>query len=146
MVAKKKKKCRGNPNPKNQVGKGNKLAVGHGRPKMTEHEKEMSLKSRTQFKNMLNKYSGWTLAEIKVALEEKALPIFDMAMLKHLELMMEDGDAARADWTLNHIFGKEKEIKHVHMTGGLENTNPINLKDLSVAELKALKKMQEKSK
>ena len=97
----------------------------------------MQSKAEDQFKNMLNKYSGWTLKEIKKALKEQKLPVFDMAMLKHLEIATEEGDIGRADWTLNHIFGKEKDIRHVNLTGGLENTNAVDLKTLTPAQLLA---------
>lgn len=137
--AKTKKKATGKP-----FKKGNAAAKGYGRPKMTDEQKALALTTRTQFKMLLSQYSALTFAEVKKHLKEKKLPAIDMAVLKHMEQMIDAGSMDRVDWTANHIMGKPKEISHVKVEGGLQNT--IDLKKLSKEDLIAYKALVEKSK
>lgn len=131
---------------KNQFKKGNTASKGYGRPKMTEAEKELSLKTRTQFKNILNKYMISTKAELSKLYRAKDTPAIDKMIIKSLIKTIESGDQSQINWFLNHSLGKEKEESHLHLTGQMENTNSINLKNLSKEELIALKSMAEKNK
>ena len=140
-TTKKKRKLTGH-----QFQKGNKESVGIGRPKMTEEQRAFSLKTRTQFKLLLSKYSSLTLKEIEKEIEKKTLPVLDIAVLRHLKEMATSGSMDRVDWTANHILGKEKETTNINLTGGLENTDMIDVKKLSKEELLALKEISEKSK
>lgn len=146
MVEKKKKKAkRKNPNPKSKMVKGNTLSVGHGRPKMTEQEKALSLSNRTQFKILINKYMGWSKEKIAESLSDSKLPIIDIAVLRCLKEAAESGSMERIDWAVNHVLGKEKEKTHLHVSGNVDNTSTIDLKKLSKPELLALKAMAEKN-
>jgi len=129
-----------------QFKKGHKKSVGHGRPKLTKEQLAMQLTTRTQFKALIAQYSVYNLAEIKVFLKEKKLPAIDMAVLKHLEHMIEAGSMDRVDWTANHILGKEKETTNINVSGTMENTEIIDLKKLSKEQLLALKEIAEAGK
>lgn len=112
---------------------GNQLAKGRGRPAMTEDQKALALTSRTELKNVMVKYMSLSPEEVEELLEENKLPVIDIAILRNLKKMHEDGSMDRADWILDHIMGsraKKVEVK---------NTSPINLKNLSKQQLKNLK-------
>ena len=123
--------------------KGNTAAKGHGRPKLTPEQKAMCLSSRTQFKLLLSQYSALTLDEIKKHIKEKKLPVLDMAVLKHLQEMVESGSMQRVDWLADHVLGKAKEVSHVKVSGGMGSS--IDLKSLSKEDLVLLKNLIEKS-
>jgi len=117
--------------------KGNQLAVGHGRPKMSAEQKALALKTRTQFKEILSAYSALTLPEIKVHLIEKLLPAIDMAVLKHLEQMIESGSMERVDWMADHIMGAKPKQSEVIVTARKD----VDLKKVSPEQLEQLKKI-----
>jgi len=121
--------------------KGNKLGKGYGRPKMSDAQKLMSIKSRTMFKELLAQYMTLTLPEIKVILAAKELPAIDMAVVKHLEQMIETGSMERVDWMADHIMGAKPKQSEVTITA----KRGIDTKKLSDAELEQLKVIAEKS-
>jgi hypothetical protein len=151
MAATKKKvtrkgKPRGNPNPKNQFQKGNTISKLGGRPTLTPEQKALRLTTRTQFKTLLAEYSALTLDEIRELIKEAKLPIIDMAVLKHLQESFTNGSMERIDWTTNHIMGKPKETTNLHLSGGVQSSDAIDVKKLSKEDLLALKEIHERSK
>jgi len=123
--------------------KGNKESVGIGRPKMTEEEKELSLKTRTDFKVMLDKYMITEPKQLTKLLKSKTIPAIDAMIIRSLLNAINSGDSTQINWFLNHSLGKEKETSNVHITGSMENS--IDVKKLSKEELLALKVMAEKN-
>lgn len=125
--------------------KGNKVGVGHGRPKLTKEQKAMSLKTRTDFKELLNKYLQLDLNQIQELLDERKLPALDMMVLQNLKNAINSGESTKVDWALNHVVGKEKEVTNINLQGSMENTNSIDLKKLSKEQLLSLKEIAEAS-
>jgi hypothetical protein len=129
---------------KNQFTKGNTKSKGFGRPAMTDAQKELSLKTRTQFKTMLDKYLITELSDLKKLLKKTKVPAIDAMIIKSLVRTIESGDQSQINWFLNHSLGKEKEITNINLQGSMENTSSIDLKKLSKEELLALKAIAEK--
>lgn len=119
--------------------KGNKKAQGHGRPKLTKEQKELSLKNRTDFKNILNKYMQLDASQIEELLHERKLPAIDMMVLRNLLNTINSGDPTKVDWALNHIVGKEKETTNINLTGGMQNTSSVDVNSLTKEQAIALK-------
>jgi hypothetical protein len=117
---------------------GNTLGVGHGRPSLSSEEKALRLTTRTQFKTLMSKYASWTPIEVKNHLENcKDLSIMDMAVLKHLELMNDQGSAERMDWVLDHITGMRPKQSEVTVN----SNKTLNLSKLNKEQLAQLKTM-----
>ena len=131
---------------KNQFTKGNTASKGFGRPKMTEEEKELSLQTRTQFKNIINKYMIHNKAELRKIYRAAKTPALDCMIIKSILNALEKGDQSMINWFANHVLGKEKEVAHVHLSGGTENNTSINVNDLTKEELLAIKEMHNKQK
>jgi len=130
---------------KNQFTKGHTKSKGFGRPTLTEAEKELSIKTRTQFKTMLDKYLVRELTDLKKLVKKTSIPAIDAMIIKSLIKTIESGDQTGINWFLNHSLGKEKETTNINLTGGMENTNSINLKNLTKEELLVLKQLSEKN-
>lgn len=116
---------------------GNQLSKGKGRTPMTPEQKALALSNRTELKNVMVKYMALSAEEVKQLLKENTLPVIDIAILRNLQRMHQEGSMERADWILDHIMGsraKKVEVK---------NTSPINLKNLSKEQLKNLKEIIE---
>ena len=128
-----------------QFKKGHKESVGFGRPKMTEAEKELSLKSRTQFKTIINKYMIQDKKELMKIYRGAKTPALDCMIIKSILKSLETGDQSSINWFANHILGKEKETTHLELSGGVESTTGIDLKNLSKEQLVALKEIAEQS-
>lgn len=133
-------------NIKNQFKKGNTKSVGFGRPALTEKEKELSLRTRTQFKNILNKYMLLNVSELKKLLKRKTIPALDLMVLQAIKNTIDSGETQKIDWCLDHVLGKTKDETHISLRGTVDNTNSIDLKKLSKEELLALKVISEKAK
>lgn len=129
-----------------QFKKGHKESVGFGRPPMTEAEKELSLQTRTQFKNIINKYMIHNKAELRKIYRSAKTPALDCMIIKSILNALEKGDQTMINWFANHVLGKEKETTHIHHTGQMENTSSIDLKNLDTEDLLKLKELAEKSK
>ena len=125
---------------KNQFTKGHDKSKGFGRPAMTDAQKELSLKTRTQFKTMLNKYMVTDLADLKKLLKKTKVPAIDAMIIKSLVRAIESGDQSQINWFLNHSLGKEKETSHINFSGSIDSMNP---KDYSKEELLAMKAIHE---
>lgn len=126
-----------------QFKKGNKESVGIGRPKMTEEEKELSLKTRTDFKVMLDKYMITEKPELKKLLKSKTIPAIDAMIIKSLLNALDSGDPTQINWFLNHSLGKEKETSHIKFSGSIDSMNP---KDYTKEELLAMKAIHDAKK
>lgn len=131
---------------KNQFKKGHKLSVGYGRPKLTEAERELSLKNRTEFKKILNKYMIQSVKQLRELYDRKDLPAIDGMLIKAIVRAFENGDQTQINWFIDHTMGKEKETTNINLNGSMENKNTIDLKSLSKEELLALKSIAEKNK
>jgi len=112
---------------------GNKLAKGNGRPAMTPEQKTLALTNRTELKIVMTKYLTLSPQEVDGLLQENNLPVIDIAILRNLKQMHEQGSMDRADWILDHIMGKQAAKVEV------KNTTPVDLSKLSVEELEHLK-------
>ncbi len=152
MAVKKKGKSKMSKDPEKaarqratQFKKGHTKSKGFGRPKMTDEEKALSLKTRTQFKNILNRYITLPKAELNKLYRAANTPALDKMVIKSILKSMEGGDQVQINWFVNHILGKEREQTNINLTGSMENTNSIDLKKLSKEELLSLKAMAEKT-
>ena len=126
---------------KNQFKKG----VGgnpFGRPKMTDTEKELSIKTRTQFRTMLSKYMVTDKKKLKALVKRNDIPAIDAMIIKSLVKTFEGGDQNQINWFLNHVMGKEKEVTNIKLETN-DTTNLLNVKKMSKEELLALKQIQE---
>lgn len=112
---------------------GNQLAKGRGRPAMTPEQKALAISNRTELKILMTKYMTLTPGEIEELLRQNNLPVIDIAILRNLQKMHEDGSMDRADWMLDHIMGKQAAKVEV------KNTTPVDLSKLSTEELEHLK-------
>jgi len=121
----------------NQFKKGNKAAVGHGRPPMSPEQKALALTTRTQFKNLLCQYMTLTKKEI-TALLKTDLPVIDIAVLRHLKEMHTTGSMDRIDWTSDHVMGKPQQTTNINLNNGASDTNLVDLKKLPKEKLVAL--------
>jgi len=121
-----------------QFKKGNKKAVGFGRPKLTEAEKELTLKTRTQFRNILNKYMITDQKELEKLYKSKNLPVLDGMVIKSLLNAFRTGDQTQMNWFLNHSLGKEKETSHIKFSGSIESSEMIP-KEFTKEELLTMK-------
>ena len=133
------------PCKKNQFQKGNTKSVGYGRPRMTEAQKELSITTRTKFKEMLNKYMVSEKSELEELLKRKDIIAIDCMVIQSLVNALNSGNQVEINWFLNHTLGKEKETTHVHMSGGLDNTNAIDIGTLSKEDALFLKGLNEKN-
>lgn len=130
---------------KNQFQKGNTKGKGFGRPAMTEAEKELSLKTRTQFKSILSKYMISSQSDLEKLYLDKTLPAIDGMVIKSMLNAFRSGDQSQINWFLNHALGKEKETTNIKLSGSMENTSSIDLKKLTKEELLSLKAIAEKN-
>lgn len=135
----KKKKLTGH-----QFKAGHKKSVGFGRPAMTEAEKELSLKTRTQFKTIINKYMITKKSELRKIYNAADTPALDCMIIKSILKALDSGDQSQINWFANHVLGKEKETTNINLTGSMENTSSIDVKNLSTEELLMLKELAEK--
>lgn len=123
--------------------KGNKLAVGKGRPPMTPEEKALALGSRTDFKTILSKYMTWTMKEVEELLDDAErigdYPMIDVAVLRHYLHMAKFGDLERMDWSADHILGAIPKQTEVTVTARKE----VDLKKMSPEQLEQLEKIAE---
>ena len=125
-------KKRGNPNPSpaTRFKKGNMMG---GRTPLTPEQKALVLSNRTELKIVMTKYLTLSPSEIEELLNENSLPVIDIAILRNLKKMHEEGSMDRADWILDHIMGKQATKVEV------KNTTPVDLSKLSTEELEHLK-------
>lgn len=130
---------------KNQFKVGNKSSVGYGRTPMTEEEKSLSLKNRTQLKNIINKYMISTKAELKALSIAKKTPMLDRMLLKSLINAEKSGNQQQIDWFINHTVGKEKDETNIRLSGAIESTTSFNLKKMSKEDLLLLKEISERN-
>lgn len=119
--------------------KGNQLAKGHGRPRMSETEKKLVMAKRTELKIIMAQYMSYSLKEVRelIATREEHLPVIDMMILKALVKGYESDQMVTIDWITDHVMGsraKKVEVK---------NTSPINLKNLNKKQLENLKEIIE---
>jgi len=145
MTTKKKSTTKKRKLTGHQFKKGNKDAVGFGRPKMTEAEKELSLKTRTQFKGIINKYMIQSKKDLLKIYRAANTPALDAMIIKSIIRTLETGDQSHINWFANHVLGKEKETSHIALTGSMNTTSAIDLKNLSTEDLLALKTIAEKN-
>lgn len=129
---------------KNQFKKG---VSGNpfGRPTMSDAEKDLSLKTRHQFKMILNKYMITDEKDLKKLYKSSNLPVLDGMIIKSLLNTFESGDQAQMNWFLNHTLGKEKETKHINFTGVVDTTT-MNAKDYTKEELLSMQAIHEAKK
>lgn len=118
---------------------------------MTEEEKALSLKTRTQFKTILNKYLILPKKELRAMARKADIPALDAMLIKSLIKTFESGDQTQINWFLNHVLGKEKESTNINLTGSMENTNtskvdPSNLTKEQLLLLKEIAEANESSK
>ena len=128
-----------------QFKKGHKKGVGFGRPKMTEAEKELSLKTRTQFKTIINRYMLLSKAELNKLYRSTKTPAMDKMIIKSVLKATESGDQSSINWFINHVLGSQKETTNINLTGSMENTSSIDVKNLSTEDLLALQELAKKS-
>lgn len=124
-----------------QFKKGNKLAKGHGRPKMSEEQKALALSTRTELKALMSKYMTYDLEQVLEALDDPKLPLIDKGILRNLLKAGEHGDLERMDWMTNHIYGKQAEKVDIK-----QSNHNINVRNLSTEDLLTLKEIAERSK
>lgn len=130
---------------KNQFEKGNQKAKGYGRPAMTPEEKALSLKSRTQLKNVLNKFLHQPRKELTKLLKNANTPVLDKMIIKSMINTMESGDQSKIDWFLNHVLGRQKELtQKVEFSGQIDSTS-VDINKLSKADLLTLREIAKKS-
>lgn len=140
----KKKTTAKKPNP-NLFKKGHTKSKGYGRPKLTEEQKELAFKTRADFQAMLTKYMITDRKELKALVKRNDIPAIDAMVIKSLVNTLESGDQSSINWFLNHTLGKEKEVSHINLTGNM-STTAVDVKNLSKAELLAIKKIHDKNK
>lgn len=134
---------RGNPNIV-EAGRATRFQPGNqlgGRPKLTPEQKALAISTRTQLSALIMNYMSFTLDEVETELKRRDLPAIDIAILRNLKKMHEDGSMERADWLLDHLMGGRAQKVEV------KNTSPINLKNLNqkqLEDLKAIIEAQEK--
>jgi hypothetical protein len=129
---------------KNQFQKG-KSGNPYGRPAMTPEEKALSLKSRTQLKNVLNKFLHQPKAELSKLLKNANTPVLDKMIIKSMINTMESGDQSKIDWFLNHVLGRQKELtQKVEFSGQIDSTS-VDINKLSKADLLTLREIAKKS-
>ncbi len=126
---------------KNQFKKGNKF----GRAKLTEAEKELAIKNRTQFKQLLTKYMITGYKELKVFIKRTDVPAIDLMVVRCLLNAIDSGDASQVNWFMDHTLGKQKESTNINLRGTMENTNSVDLKKLTKEQLLQLKAISESS-
>ena len=143
-VIKKKTKKKAKRKTKNQFQKGNTAGKGYGRPPMTDAEKELSLKTRTELKSMINKYLVQSFEDLQELVRNKKVPAIDAMLIQSLVNAINSGDQSQINWFLNHALGKEKEVTNLHLSGG--TTNAIDVKNLNKEQLLALKEIAEAGK
>ena len=143
-VTKKKTVKKAKRKTKNQFQKGNTKSKGYGRPPMTDAEKELSLKTRTELKSMIQKYLVQSFEDLKELSRSEKVPAIDAMLVQSLVNAINSGDQTKIDCFLNHAMGKEREVTNLHLSGG--TTDSINVKNLSKKELLALKEIAEASK
>lgn len=146
MSEKKKQPVKKKRATKNQFKKG---VSGNpfGRPKMSKEEKELSLKSRSQFRTILQKYMITSEAELMKLYKNKQLPVLDGMVVKSLVNAFKSGDQSQINWFLDHCLGKVKETKNINLTGSMENkqTQEIDLSKLSEEDLENLHAIAKKN-
>lgn len=140
MAKKKAKKKIGRP-----FEKGNTAAAGHGRPRMTPEEKQVALMTRTRFKTILNRFMDLTLDQISEELKNPNRTVLEISVLKHLDEMHRNGSMDRVDWSLDHIAGPKTKKSELKLSGGVQQTQKVDLSKLSDEELLALKNIAEKT-
>lgn len=130
------------PSKKNKTSfkKGHKGHTGGGRPKLTAAQKELSLKTRTDFKNIINKYLMLNLPQIRELLHDEELPVLDMMVLKNLELTYKMGSPNNIDWHIDHVVGKPKVESTLHLQGNLAPVS-VDPKKMTKKQLEDMKKL-----
>lgn len=131
--------------PAHAFKEGNQAAKGFGRPKLTEEQKQLRLKTRAEFRAMLDSYLLLEMKELKRLLNAANTPALDKMVIKSIIICVETGDRTHLDWFLNHSLGKPKETQNLHVSGGMSNTSELDLSSLSKEELMTLAQIAEKT-
>ena len=118
--------------------KGNKLGVGHGRPRLSKEEKAMRLANRKEFNELVNKYMSWTEEELCRHKDKcRDLTALDHAVIKQVILMMETGSMERTDWVVDHAVGSRPKESTVNINAG----QTLDLRTLSPEKLALVKQL-----
>lgn len=121
--------------------KGNKLAVGKGRPPMSPEKKALAIATRVQLKELMLEFLTYTPEEVAIALEDSSRAVLDIMILRAIQRGHSSGDMITLDWITDHIMGKQAAKVEVKS----EVNNSINIKKLSDKELLTLKELAVKS-
>jgi len=111
----------------------------NGRRALTPEQRALKSGNRGHVSVIMNIYLTMTPKEVDKELENGSLPVLDVAILRHLKIMHENGDCERMDWILNHVFGKKATQIEV------KTLSHINIKRLSIHELRNLREIAGKS-
>ena len=137
MAVKKKKAT------KNQFTKGHTKSKGYGRPALTPEQKELRLKTRTDWKNLIDKYMVQSIADLRKLYKSSNLPAIDGMTIKAIINAHESGDSAGINFFLNHALGKPKEVTNIKVTGNVET---MKAGEYTKEELLAMKEIHDKKK
>lgn len=140
-----KKKTKKKTKPKNMFEKGHTRSKGFGRPALTPEEKELSLRSRTQFKGIINKYMLMPNAELAKIYKARNTPALDGMIIKSIQNARKSGGQENINWFANHILGKEKETTHINLNSSSENTEMVDIKNMSTEDLVLIKEINERT-
>lgn len=116
--------------------KGNQLALGKGRPVMSDGKRALLVATRTKLKELMVEFLTYTQEEVEIALQDKGRPVLDHTILKAIQKGCQQGDMVTVDWITDHIMGKQSAKAEIKMTGTADD---MDLSKLSDKELKAFK-------
>ena len=130
---------------KNQFTAGHTRSKGFGRPALTPEEKELSLRTRTQFRGIINRYMLMSNAELAKIYKARNTPALDGMIVKAIQNARKSGDTTNINWLANHILGKEKESTNINLNSNIENTDMVDIKNMSNEDLIAMKEIRERT-
>ena len=113
--------ARGRKTGGKDFSKGNKLAVGHGRPSIPQDVKAARKLTNFEFDRILNKYLYLPLDQLKKAAKDESLPGIDHMVLQVIIRGASTGDQSRLNALLDRSpVGRIKE--KLEISGDVHST------------------------
>lgn len=128
---------------KNQFKKGNQASKGFGRPPLTDEEKALQLKNRTEWRALLDRYMIKDLKELKALKKKGELVAIDAMVVQSIINAVESGNTQNINWHLDHSLGKPKEVTNIKVTGNVES---MKAGDYTKEELLSMKQIHDAKK
>jgi len=102
-----------NRKPAAPFKKGNKHAVGKGRPKLPKEVRELQKLTKTKSEEILSRLAHMKEVDIKAMIESPETIMIEKMVASTYLKALEQGDQNRINWLLDRTVGKVKETTEI---------------------------------